>query len=265
MNKQKIIEKYEAYDEANRAYGTRANQIEFIYTKNLLDQYIEPHMDVAEIGCATGYYGFYLADKCRTYHGVDLTPKHITQFEQSIKERGLGNITASVGDACNLADIADNTYDVVLVFGPMYHLPRAERVKAILESARICKSGGIIMFAYINKVGAYLGGCLDSEMKANYPNERANEMVLIHGTDDIMPDLFFFTMPEEMAADAASCGLSVVRSAGVDFKLNASDINAMDDEKYAAWVGVMDYMFECESCAGVSNHAVLVCRKQADL
>ncbi|MDL2217878.1 class I SAM-dependent methyltransferase [Christensenellaceae bacterium OttesenSCG-928-M15] len=261
MNREKIISNYEGFDEDKRAYGTRAEQIEFIYTKKLLDEFISPSMSVIEVGCGTGYYGFYLADKCRAYHGVDLTPKHIVQFQAGIDARGLTNLSASVGDAANLSDIADRTYDVVLLFGPMYHLPKEERAKVIRESARICKRGGIIMFAYINKIGAYLRGCVDTALKDRYPNKRANELVLHQGVDDVMPDVFFFTMPEEIEADAAAAGLSKIRNAGVDFTFNASDINTMDDDKYTAWTEIMDTMFHSESCTGVSNHAVLVCRK----
>jgi hypothetical protein len=116
------------------------------------------------------------------------------------------------------------------------------------------------MFAYINKIGAYLRGCIDENLKANYPNKKTNELVLSQGVDDVLPDVFFFTMPEEIEHDVTTNGLTVIQNVGVDFTFNASDINVMDDEKYAAWTEVMDYMFHCNSCTGVSNHAVLVCR-----
>ncbi len=261
MQREKIISNYEGFDEDKRAFGTKSEQIEFIYTKKLLDQYIDASKSVVELGCGTGYYGMYLSDKCKTYHGVDLTPKHIEQFQDKIGRYNLRNLSAEVGDATNLLTISNSTYDVVLVLGPMYHLPKEERTKVIAESTRICKSGGIVMFAYINKIGAYLRGCIDTTLKDRYPSKRVNELVLNRGVDDVMPDVFFFTMPEEMEADAKVAGLSVLRSAGVDFTFNASDINTMDDEKYTAWTEIMDTMFQSESCTGVSNHAVLVCRK----
>ena len=135
------------------------------------------------------------------------------------------------GDAANLPEIKNHYYDAVLVFGPLYHLPREDRQKVIQESKRICKTGGIILFAYINKVGAYLRACIDENLKSRYPNKKANESVLKQGVDDILPDVFFFTMPEEMESDVTENGLAVVNNAGVDFAFNAS------------------------------NHAVLVCRK----
>lgn len=261
MKRAPIISNYSNFDEDKRAYGTKAEQIEFIYTKKLLNQYIKPSMSVVELGCGTGYYGLYLAKMCRTYHGIDLTPKHIEQFQTKIDEQALSNLSAAVGDATYLPEIPDSVFDIVMVFGPMYHLPYEERLKVILESKRICKTGGFILFAYINKTGAYLRACIDENMKLHYPNKKTNKSVLIQGVDDVLPDVFFYTMPEEIEQDAAANGLAIVQNAGVDFTFNANDINNMSDEKYAAWIEVLNYMFKSKSCTGVSNHAVLVCRK----
>lgn len=261
MNNNLIISNYSDFDEDQRAFGSRADQIEFIYTKRLLDQYISPDKTVVELGCGTGYYGIYLSNKCKSYHGIDIVPKHVEQFQTKITEQGLHRISTSLGDATCLPEIQDDTYDVVLVLGPMYHLPYSERQKVIVESKRICKSGGMIMFAYINKIGAYLRACIDDSMKSDYPNAKTNKSVLVDGVDDKMPEVFYFTMPEEIERDVTQNGLDVIRNAGVDYTFSPTDINKMNDEQYAAWTEIMDYMFDNGSCTGTSNHAVLLCRK----
>lgn len=260
MKKEAVISNYENYNEDKRAYGPRSEQSEFFYTKKLLDKFMRPDMSVVELGCGTGYYGLYLSDKCKSYYGVDLTPVNIEKFSLKIKEQKLSNLSAAIGDATNLSEIENDAYDAVLVMGPMYHLPRELRQKVILESMRICKSGGIIMFAYINKIGAYLRACIDKGVKARYPNKKTNEFVLNKGTDDMKPDVFFYTMPEEIEYDVMVNGLEVIENAGVHFCFDAEDIDNMDDEKYAAWTEITDLMFKSKSCTGVSGHAVLVCR-----
>jgi len=254
-------EYYESiFNEDTRAFGTRAEQIEFIYTKKLIEQFVKPSSSVIELGCGTGYYGLYLANKCRIYHGVDLIPKHVEQFNGKIDKQGLTNVSTSLGDATSLPEIADNSFDIVLVLDPMYHLPHEDRLKAIRESRRICKVGGIILFAYVNKIGAYLRACLDDNLKLKYPNKKTNENVLTQGIDDDFSDTFFYTMPEEIEKDAVENGLRIIQNAGVDFTFNASDINKMSDEKYQAWIEILDLMFKSKSCTGASNHAVLVCQ-----
>ena len=44
---------------------------------------------------------------------------------------------------------ADNTFDITLVFGPMYHLyAESDKHQAISEALRVTKSGGVIFAAY---------------------------------------------------------------------------------------------------------------------
>lgn len=94
-----------------QGFGTRAEQIEFIYTKKLLKQYVQPTASIIELGCGTGYYGLYLSNRCKEYHGVDLVPKHIEQFKEKIKNQNLSNLSASLGDATNLPDIEDHAFE----------------------------------------------------------------------------------------------------------------------------------------------------------
>ena len=43
----------------------------------------------------------------------------------------------------------DNTFDCVLLFGPMYHLlKKEEKIKALSEAKRVCKKGGKILISY---------------------------------------------------------------------------------------------------------------------
>jgi len=76
-----------------------------------------------------------------------------------------------------------------------------------------------------------------------------------------MPEVYFYTMPEEMEEKARFHGLSVVKNVGVDFVFNADVINEMDDRQFEAWLELTDLMWESPSCTGLSNHTVIVCQK----
>lgn len=261
-NEKIIIERYsDTSKEDNRSFRSRAEYAEFHYTKKFISEYVTPETSVVEIGCATGYYGMFLADKCREYLGIDITPANVEFFNEKIKNNGLTNVKAMIGDATNLHKLSDNSFDVVLAFGPMYHLPPNEREKVFDECKRICKNNGIVIFAYINKAGAYISGCLREGWGDIYPNKNANEFVLKKATDDIRPDVFFFTMPEEVSAKAAEHGLRVIKNVGLDFLFNVTAINNMPDEQYEAWQELTDFMCESPSCVGLSGHALLICAK----
>ena len=199
--------------------------------------------------------------KCGEYVGIDLFPPHIDLFKQKIAENRLTNVSCQVGDATNLEGIDSEAFDVVLCLGPMYHLPPEERELVFAECKRVCKSGGVIAFAYINKIGVYVGACVHDQGREIYPNKTANEYILKLGTDDLRPDVFYFTMPEEMEAAAAEHGLEKIRNTGLDFFVTMSAVDQMDDEKFEIYMALSDEMVKYESCTGMSNHALLICRK----
>ena len=107
--------------EEQRLLHSRAGEMEFQYTVRLAQRYMDPTKSVVEIGCATGRYGMYFADQCQAYLGVDLLPAHVERFARKIREKGLKNVRAMVGDATRLDGVADESCDVVLALGPMYH------------------------------------------------------------------------------------------------------------------------------------------------
>lgn len=61
------------------------------------------------------------------------------------------NIEIREGNACDMSDFADNTFDIVLLLGPMYHLfTERDKHLALEEAIRIAKTGGVIFASYVN-------------------------------------------------------------------------------------------------------------------
>jgi ubiquinone/menaquinone biosynthesis C-methylase UbiE len=260
-NQEKIREKYSHGKEGERYLNSRSESLEFHYTKKILNEYIKPDHRVIELGCGGGYYGMYFADKCAEYIGIDITPENIAVFEEKIKTAGLTNVHAFVGDATNLENIADSSFDVVLCLGPMYHLPYEEREIVFAECRRIAKNGAIIAFAYINGLGAYAGACVDDNARHIYPSAEAHKYVFEYKTSDTIPGLFFFTSPEEMESDATQHKFEIVKNCGLDFWFAKCAIDMMSEEQFECYWELADRMSESRSCVGLSNHALLVCRK----
>jgi len=262
-NQDKIYIQYgDGTREDGRSSCSRMAPLEFHYTKKHLEGYITPESRVLEVGCATGYYAMEYVEKCREYVGIDICPAHIAILKKKIADNGLSNLTCQVGDATKLENIPDGGFDVVLCLGPMYHLPPKERTLAFAQCHRVCKAGGILAFSYINKIGVYAGACVHDSFRAAYPNPQANEFILRQGVDDIKPDTFFFTTPEEMNNAAKRQGLNVIKNLATDFLLDATITDAMDDEKFKLFLELYDLMTSHESCTGMSNHALMICQKR---
>lgn len=258
-NRNRILEMYaDGAKEDSRPERSRTSALEFHYTKKHLEGFITKDDRVLEVGCGTGYYGMYYAQRCREYVGVDLCPQHIEIFRSKIAESGLTNVSCSAGDATNLAGIADGSFDVVLCLGPMYHLPPEERERVFDECGRVCKPGGVLAFAYINTLGVYAGACVLWSEK--YPSPDANEATLTGGHDDLRPDTLYFMTPEEINSAAESRGLAVIKNLGVDFFITMGIVDSMTDERFELMKPLYDRMTSHESCTGMSNHALLLCQ-----
>ncbi len=151
---------YEDGKEEYRSSESRYNNLEFYYTEKHISEYIGPSSSVIELGCGTGYYAMRFSKKCKEYIGIDITPENIEILNRKIFEFGLKNVIGKVGDATKLENIPNQCFDVVLCLGPLYHLSPNERELVFAECKRICKNGGIAVFAYINKIGVYTGACV---------------------------------------------------------------------------------------------------------
>lgn len=258
--KQKVIEKYADGREVGRAEKQGVYNMEFHYTQKALDEYIQQDKRVIELGCGGGYYMMHYAPRCKEYMGMDLSPVNVEITKQEIEKNNLTNAIVQQGDATDMPQIPDESYDVVLCLGPMYHLNREDRKKCMAECKRICKKDGIIVFAFINKAGAitkFGHGC-------GYPHvltPKVAECVIELGTDDKYKDIFYYTMPEEMLEDATAAGLEKIRMTGVDFLVLEEEVDSFTEEERRIWFKLGDLIAGSEYATGLCNHALYICRK----
>lgn len=150
VNKHKdiIINKYTEYDEDTRLVSNRGHNVEYLTTLRYIQKFLKPGTKILEIGAATGRYSITLAKMGYEVTAVDLTPKNVEIMKS--KSKRLKNFTCMVADALDLSMFEDKTFDIVLNLGPMYHLfNMKDKQRAVSETVRVAKKGGICMFAYI--------------------------------------------------------------------------------------------------------------------
>lgn len=147
MDTKEILARYyQNYDEDARLTSRRGT-VEYLTTMRYIERYLRPGMRILEIGAATGRYSHSLARKGYTVDAVELVEHNIERFRQNTQPGE--NITVIQGNAKDLGAFADNTYDITLLLGPMYHLfTREEQLQALSEAIRVTKRGGIIFSAY---------------------------------------------------------------------------------------------------------------------
>lgn len=137
---------YENYDEDGRL-SSKHGMVEYITTMKYIEKYLKPGMRVLEIGAATGRYSHALARKGYRVDAVELVEHNIEIFK---KNTAPGEpVTITQGNAMDLAMFDDNSFDITLLLGPMYHLfTKEDKLKALSEAIRVTKKGGVIFAAY---------------------------------------------------------------------------------------------------------------------
>lgn len=141
-----LTQYYQNYDEQGRL-GTRYGHVEFLTTMTYIGKHLQPGMRVMEIGAGTGRYSHALAQRGYRVDAVELLEHNISQF-QALTQPG-ENVTVTQGDARNLSAFADDTYDVTLLLGPLYHLyTEADKLQALREAVRVTRRGGTVFAAY---------------------------------------------------------------------------------------------------------------------
>ena len=143
---------YDRADEDSRLLRSRHGQLEYAVTMNYIHRFAGPGARVLEVGAGTGRYSVALAKEGMNVTAVELVESNLKVLKEN--GRGIGNLRSFRGDATDLSGFADQSFDVTLVLGPLYHLFEKEDVhKAIDEAIRVTRKNGVILFAFISVFG----------------------------------------------------------------------------------------------------------------
>lgn len=253
---------YNNYDEEGRLVS-RHGHVEYVTTMKYIRETLEgvPDANVIEIGAGTGRYSVTLAKQGIRVTAVELIEHNLEILRSKLD--GTEPITALQGNALDLSAFPDDTYDLTLVLGPMYHLyTKEDKHQALSEAVRVTKPGGRIFVAY----------CMNEPTIIQYVFQQGHLHEVLDN-DMITPDwhcisepkdLFELVRTEDIAALDAE--LPVIRK-----KLVATDgatnfmsdyVDAMDDQTFAKW---MEYHFavcERQDLIGASHHTLDILQKR---
>ncbi|MFF4269428.1 class I SAM-dependent methyltransferase [Streptomyces sp. NPDC001536] len=193
--------------------GACAGRLEFWRTQDVLRRLLPPApARVLDVGGGTGVHAEWLARDGYAVELVDPVPLHVEQAAR------IPGVTARLGDARALP-AADTAHDVVLLLGPLYHLPeRADRVRALTEAHRAVRPGGLVVAATINRF-AGLHDLLSKELYFDPAQRARTDAVGDHGRHGTEGGLFttaYFARPEEAPAEFTDAGLTVDGQYGLE-------------------------------------------------
>jgi len=153
-----ILEFYNAGVEKGRL-NTGIGKIEFERTKEIISRYLgEKKQIIFDVGGVTGEYSRWLSGLGHQVHLLELSPNAVEYARELNKSAKQPIFEIEVANAIAL-DQPDETADIVLMMGPLYHLAeKSDRIKTLKEAKRVLKKGGILITAAISRYGSTLWG-----------------------------------------------------------------------------------------------------------
>lgn len=246
---------YELLNEERRLNHSKAARVEFLTSVRYIEKYLKAGDRILDLGAGAGEYSIYFAEKGYEVTAVELVQKNIKVFEKKIQPDM--KIDLCQGNALDLSRFKDNSFDIVLVFGPLYHLLENEdQQRCIKEAMRVCKPDGTIFFAFISNDMVIL-------TEFYYRPDFFKENTYDYNTFKVEDFPFvFFTLAQirEMLAYAGINIINEVASDGVS-EMMEEKINELDEESYNQYLKYHFYCCEKPEMLGRSNHLLFVGKK----
>ena len=256
-----IEEYYNNYDEEGRLLS-RNGSVEFLTTLRYIEKYLRPGMRILEIGAATGRYSHALAQRGYQVDAVELVQHNIDLFRE--KTLPGENVTIRQGNALDLNFYENNTFDITLLLGPMYHLfTKPEQKKALSEAIRVTKPGGVIFAAYCGNEATMIQYCFGRGMIREKRYRELIDPVTFKASSD-PAELFELYRREDIDALMADFAVERLHYVGTDMATHymRATIDEMDDELFDLYLQYHFVICERSDCVGVSHHILDVFRKK---
>ena len=255
-----LTEYYSGYDEDNRL-RSKHGMVEFLTTMRYIEKYLKPGMRILEIGAATGRYSHALAQKGYEVDAVELVQHNIDLFRE--KTMPGEKVTIRQGNAKDLSIFADDTYDITLLLGPMYHLFTVEEQKQALgEAIRVTKKGGILFVAYCGNDATMVQYCFGRGMLREKRYQDLVDFETFKASSD-PAELFELYRREDIDALMANFSVTRLHYVGTDMATNymRQTIDEMDEALYDLYLRYHFTICERPDMVGVSHHILDVLRK----
>lgn len=196
-------------------------QLEKARSQEIILRYLQSSMNIADIGGATGVYSFWLHDMGHKVHLLDAAEFHVEAATKTSITENKPLASISLGDARKLP-FDDEQFDLVLLFGPLYHLQeKDDRIQTIEEAKRVLKKDGIVLAATITRYASLFDGFWQG-----FIDDPAFENILKQDLEDgdhfnpVNHPMYFtdahFHTEEEIKEEFTSAGFSDFNSIAVE-------------------------------------------------
>lgn len=244
---------YNKFNEDKRL-SRRHGMVEFTTSMKYIHKYIgdRKNLKIIDIGAGTGGYSIPLCEEGHDVTAVELAKPNLGKLKAK-----KSNVKAFYGTATDLKKFKSDTYDIAILFGPMYHLiSHKDKLTALLEAKRVTKSGGIIFVAYcMNEYSVLTYGFKEHHVVECVNSGRFDESFNCTPQAD---ELYDYVRLEEIDRLNKEAGLKRIKIISSDGPANymRTTLNSLTEEEFELFIQYHLSTCERPELLGAGAHTV---------
>lgn len=255
------IEKYYNKFHEEHRLETRHGIVEFKTSMHFIKECIESLSDKADLrildlGAGTGRYSVALSRL-----GYDVTAVELVRHNLEILRSKHENVKTWQGDARDLHFLDSDSFDITLLFGPLYHLHGEDnKIKALNEAKRVTKDGGIILVAYVMNEYSVISYCFKEHKWAEVKEKGGlSEDFHIKAGEE---ELYDYVRIEDIDKLNQKAGLERIKIISADGAADymRRELNEMSEEEFSAFCDFQLSICERKDLIGAGSHTVDILR-----
>jgi len=254
------LEKYYNKFNEDHRLTTRHGIVEFTTSMKYIHDFIpkDKKIKILDDGAGTGRYSVAFAREGHFVTAVELVPRNLKTLESKHEK-----VNCWPGDARDLHFLDDDTFDITIMFGPLYHLhTQEERAAAFNEAKRVTKKDGIIFAAYVMNEYSILTYCF----KENNIQKCLDEKALTQDFHTIATEksLYSYLRLEDINALNEMTNLERIKIIAADGPSDymRQTLNAMDKDTFSHFIDYHLATCERQDLIGASSHTVDILRNR---
>jgi len=250
---------YNKFNEDHRL-TTRHGRVEFEVTMEFIHECIKgisvQPLKILDLGAGTGRYSISLAQE-----GYDVTAVELVKRNLEVLRSKHANVKTWQGDARSLPFLQDNSFDLTLLFGPLYHLHGdQDKLKALEEAKRVTKKDGIILCAYVMDDYSVITYCF-KEHHLEEVLEKGGLSKDFH-TISSEEDLYDYVRLEDIKRLNQKAGLECIKIISADGPADymRRELNQMSEKEFATFIEYQKTNCDRPELLGAGSHTVCACK-----